>query len=376
MPLAGMDNRVVSLANRFVDLGHDTSIFTFFLGRDDINTRVEIDIHTPLNLDADVFLYLSRYSVFRYLFSIPVAKWLRKVHSDILCVDYTPMDWYAFKTKRWFRWLRCKIIYTFHGIMSLRPDLLTEKKTSEMVKHIERLRGILNGVDLIVSVSNFSQNDLKKHGFDSVVIPNGVDTRIFTPNKTLSNLKKTGPILLHVGRIMPHKGVHLLIDAFKQVKKEVSNASLYILGPAGTTYHDYLFKVYKSTRGINDSVLFLQNVRGGINDELLPQLYSMADIFTCASRYEAFGMPFLEAQACGTPCVGFNVAAIPEVVKNGHTGLLVEDGNVNEMAEAIIRLLIDDELRERMGRAARKHAEKFDWNIIAERTLRTYEKIT
>ena len=370
MPFAGMDNRVVSLANRFVDLGHDTSIFTFFLGRDDIDPRVKIDIYTPLNLEPNTFLFLSKYAVFRHFFSFPIAKQLKKVNPEILCVDYTPMDWYARKAKRK---LHYKLVYTIHGLMdrSLCP------KGSWYIQFKKQLHEVADSADLVVAVSNSVKMQLREEGIDSVVIPNGVDTDFFRPNKILPGLTKVDPIMLHVGRIMPHKGVHLLIDAFKEVKKEIPNVKLYILGSVDFDSNStYVFQVFRQISDVKDSVFLLQNTMGGTRDETLLRLYCTADIFTCASLYEGFPLSFLEAQACAKPCVGFDTMGVSEAVINRETGILVEKGNVEKMAEALISLLTNNKVRKKMGKAARKHAEKYDWKIIADRASRIYEKIT
>jgi glycosyltransferase involved in cell wall biosynthesis len=93
------------------------------------------------------------------------------------------------------------------------------------------------------------------------------------------------------------------------------------------------------------------------------------------SIYEAFGIVLLEAMACGKPVVASNVGGIPFVVEEGKTGLLFESGNVEDLADKIVTILKDEELREKMGEAGRERAKEFTWDKIAERTVEVYKEI-
>jgi len=364
---AGMDNRAVSLANHIINRNKVVSFFTFINKRDDIAPQIKVIEYTPFHLSYDAFYNSSKiFPPSKYLFSTLITKQLRNINPDIVCVDYPPMDWYAAKSKDI---LNFKLIYTYHTVTD--PDLYSGQKRKELMEQKKHVDEVATHADMVVAVSDFARQQLLKKNIKSVVIFNGVDTNFFRPNNSFlsSHTTMNGPILLHVGRLVRHKGLHLLIKAFKTVKKEMHNTRLYIVGVCED--EDYLHELYKLIGDMKNSVFFL----GDIGDQLLPKLYSAANLFVCASLHEGFGMPFLEAQSCGTPCIGFNTSAIPEIVINGKTGILVEKGNIKEMADATLKLLTDNNLRKKMGEAARKQAEKFDWGIIADQFSKRLEEL-
>ena len=111
---------------------------------------------------------------------------------------------------------------------------------------------------------------------------------------------------------------------------------------------------------------------GFVMDEDLPALYSLADAFAFPSWYEGFGLPVLEAQACGTPVVAANNSSLPEVV--GEAGLLVDAGDVSNLAFALSSLLTDHGLRAALDSAGRAHAAQFTWERAAKQLLGIYER--
>ncbi|NIR86886.1 glycosyltransferase family 4 protein, partial [Candidatus Bathyarchaeota archaeon] len=123
---------------------------------------------------------------------------------------------------------------------------------------------------------------------------------------------------------------------------------------------------------VENSVVFT----GYISNREVPNLYACCDVFCYPSLWEGFGLTPAEAQACGKPVVAFNTCAIPEVVKDEHTGLLVEQRNVKALAKALISLLHDRELRFRMGLEARERVlQLFSWDKAAEQTLQVYHEV-
>jgi glycosyltransferase involved in cell wall biosynthesis len=356
---AGMTNRSVSLANNIVNLNKDTMFFTFLNKRNDIDTRIKVVEYAPLHLDYDIFYALSeRYCLRKYFFSELVSKQLKNINPDILCVDHNPMDYYAVNARKSIGF---KLVYTYHSVVD--PSLYFGKVREEKEKLLKRAQQVASDADLAIAVSRFLERQLKAAGIKSTVVYNGVDTDFFRPRILNSSLYKTNiPTMLYVGRILKFKGVAMLLESFKRIRMEIPDACLYLVGspPRQEEANDWA-EIKEMSKGFDKSVFFL----GNVGDEMLSILYAMSDIFVCASLYEGFGMPFLEAQSCGVPCVGFNVSAIPEVVIDGTTGILVGKKNVDEFAEATVSLLSDHERRRKMGNAARKHAEGFDWRIIS-----------
>jgi glycosyltransferase involved in cell wall biosynthesis len=108
----------------------------------------------------------------------------------------------------------------------------------------------------------------------------------------------------------------------------------------------------------------------------LARLYSSAEIAVTASLYEGFGLPAAEAMACGTPVIATRAGALPEIVGEHGTGILVPPADPPALAAAIKRLLADKQLRQRMGDAARKRIEEsFSWEGAARKTLEVYQEV-
>ena len=105
----------------------------------------------------------------------------------------------------------------------------------------------------------------------------------------------------------------------------------------------------------------------------LPALYSAASVFVYASRYEGFGLPVLEAMACGAPVITSNVASMPEIA--GESGILIDPNDESGLADAMGRVLTDDELRARLARAGLERAQSFSWERAAQATLAVYERV-
>ncbi len=120
--------------------------------------------------------------------------------------------------------------------------------------------------------------------------------------------------------------------------------------------------------GISDHILWL----GEIDEQDKPALYRMARVFAFPSRYEGFGLPVLEAMACGTPVVANEISCLPELVEDG--AFLVEPGNARAMAGAIIALLNQEPLRQAQRNAGLARATHFNWRRTAQQTLRVYER--
>jgi 1,2-diacylglycerol 3-alpha-glucosyltransferase len=135
------------------------------------------------------------------------------------------------------------------------------------------------------------------------------------------------PLLLFVGRIVPSKGIHLLIEAFKLVRQKIPNAKLIIVGD--TSYKNYFLKL-KSL--VDDSIIFA----GYVPDEELPQYYAACDLYVTCSLWEGFNRPLAEAKMCHKPVVAFDIGPHKEVHVNG---LLVRVGDIKKFADSIIEVI-------------------------------------
>ncbi len=112
---------------------------------------------------------------------------------------------------------------------------------------------------------------------------------------------------------------------------------------------------------------------GRVSDLELVTLYSMTDIFAFPSFFEGFGIPPLEAMACGAPVITSNISSLPEVA--GDAALLVDPSNIEELASAIQRLLDDAQLREDLRQKGYKRVEQFSWTASAQKMLAVYQQL-
>lgn len=167
------------------------------------------------------------------------------------------------------------------------------------------------------------------------------------------------PFLLYLGTLEPRKNVARLIEAYGAASVD---ADLVIAGGAGWLHKEIFESAGRSPK--KDRIRFL----GYVDDADKPGLYSAAEAFLYPSHYEGFGMPPLEAMACGTPVVASHASSLPEVV--GDAGLLVDPYDVTEIAGAIEAVMTDGPLRERFRREGPRRAAAFTWDRSAERLER------
>jgi len=178
------------------------------------------------------------------------------------------------------------------------------------------------------------------------------------------------PFLLYAGNIRPHKNVPRLVEAFAVVRDQLSSHPLYkdlrliIIGDTISQYPSVRQAVIKSRA--ETVVRFL----GFVPFDTLRCFYRSAAAFVFVSRYEGFGLPPLEAMACGTPVVASNVSSLPEVV--GDSAVQVNPENVFEIARGIKEVLLNDELRASLIRCGLEHARRFSWERTAREVLAIY----
>ncbi len=170
--------------------------------------------------------------------------------------------------------------------------------------------------------------------------------------------------VLYVGTLEPRKNLTTLFEAYAEVARR-HDAPLLVGGGKGWLY-DAVFRRLEEL-GLRERVRFV----GYIEEEELPLWYAAATVFVFPSIYEGFGMPPLEAMACGTPVITSNSSSLPEVV--GDAGLMVPPRDAAAFAAAIGRVLGDAELRQAMRERGLARARAFDWRVTAERTLAAYE---
>jgi glycosyltransferase involved in cell wall biosynthesis len=177
-----------------------------------------------------------------------------------------------------------------------------------------------------------------------------------------------GDFLLFVSTIEPRKNVPTLLRAFRRLMDAYHpNVQLVLAGEKGWLY-DEVFQLVRDLKLV-DKVVFL----GRVSTEELLWLYNVAQALVSPSIYEGFGLPPLEAMACGTPVIVSNVSSLPEVVADA--GILVDPYDAEELSVAMWRLLSDAELRASLIEKGYKRAGFFSWDKAAQETLKLYHSL-
>jgi mannosylfructose-phosphate synthase len=212
-----------------------------------------------------------------------------------------------------------------------------------------------------------------------VVISPGVDVQTFrplAPGEKSPQIQLPDKYIFCLSRIDTSKGHDFLLRAFDLVREVVPDARL-VIGGGSTTPEEREFGVLAMMRGIIEEKGMQDRVSviGYVPDELLVPYYRQAKMFALPSLFEPFGMTALEAMACGTPVVASRLGGITTVISTEENGLLVDPSDTAEFAGAMIRLLQEPALAERLGEQGREIiCQEYSWQAIAERHLAFYSR--
>jgi glycosyltransferase involved in cell wall biosynthesis len=173
--------------------------------------------------------------------------------------------------------------------------------------------------------------------------------------------------ILYVGTLEPRKNVPRLLDAYARLRRRGPVPPLVLVGGRG--WRHAAIDARLAALGLGDAVRFL----GYVPAAELPLCYNAAGVFVYPSLYEGFGLPPLEALACGTPVVTSNAASLPEAV--GDAAVLVDPRDPAALADALAAALADEPLRQRLRAAGLAQARRFSWRRMAEQTLAVYHDV-
>ena len=233
---------------------------------------------------------------------------------------------------------------------------------------------LLNSVDCFVAVTYETKKFMQEiYGIPSeriVVIPLGVDTNTFyyDPNarkdiRRKYRIPETSVVFIYAGKVIPEKGVHLLVKAGISLCKKNENVMFLIIGGKDKQYFNNLLKIIKQA-GMNNRFIFIDVVP---NSELY-QYYSAADVGVWPLQCS---ISMLEAASCGLPIIISDKSGALERISKGN-GIAYKEGDGTDL-ERKMSLLLDDELRNSMRQRAYEYVKEIDWKIVAQQFLHTYE---
>jgi glycosyltransferase involved in cell wall biosynthesis len=300
---------------------------------------------------------------------VPCA--LKNYQIDIFhCVQPFYQDFLPFYINK-----NVKKVLTLHDLSTL---LCPETHTATSVRLINFIiKRIKERSEKIITVSEHSRRDLITYLHipeDRIsVIYNAADER-FRPilpdesdkQRLEQKYRIAGSFILFVGTLEARKNIPALLRAFHKIRSRIDQ-KLVIVGNKGWKYEE-IFTLVDSLN-LHHDVIFT----GYVPDSDLPLLYNLADIFVYPSLYEGFGLPLVEAMACGTPVISSHVSSIPEVV--GKAGILVDPLNTDQLADAMENLLCDENYRKELGNAGIRRSKLFSWEKTAQQTWSVYEEI-
>jgi glycosyltransferase involved in cell wall biosynthesis len=273
--------------------------------------------------------------------------------------------------------VRCRSVVTIHDCIHLMfPEYLPNKLAHLYAKG--SMWTATRKADRILTVSEASKKDIL-HFFNVApekveVIYNAIDERFLAPadakrmDLVRQRYQLDHPFALYVGNIKPHKNIERLIDAFGRARtRGPDNFKLIIIGDEISKYPALRQSVHKHK--LDKHVRFL----GFQPMETLAAFYRLARAFVFPSLYEGFGLPPLEAMACGTPVVTSNVSSLPEVA--GGAALLVDPYDEDAIADAMIRAVTDESLRAELIEKGVQRARTFSWTHSVKKIHGIYMEV-
>lgn len=325
----------------------------------------EIRVYTPEPLDASVYLPPAAKNIVLRS-NLPFAGWeqftLPKAHGAknlLFCPSYViPLL------------ARCPTFLIHHGSYEGFPkafDWWTLNKARAIYSLSAKRATALS------TVSEFSKRDMVKfYGLrpDKInVVPDGVDTAVFRPVNDADLLAKWRakifgadvPFIAYVGKPTERRNLSALVKAFAELKKEGVPHKLLLVGtalPGNSPFRQIIGEL-----NLEQEILTIDYMT---HDEMF-MIYNAAALFVYPSSYEGFGMPVLEAMACGTPLIALNNTAFPEFA--GGIAHLLKDAKVETLKEGIKAVLNDKNWQAQMARDGPKRAAAYDWRIVAQKYL-------
>ena len=362
--VGGVESVVYNLATEFAAKNHNVTVIAAKTPRDLPSYEIinGIDVYR-----LHFILPTLRLKSILGFFSIGIITnlkliWLlRKIKPDIVNTHFVYAN--GFYTLLSKLLLKYPLMVSVHG-----NDVQKYPYESRICKII--LSNILERADAITacSASLLKETSLirKKPNKVFCPIPNGIDVKEFKINTKYIHPR---PYLFSMGRFVHKKGFDILINAFKIVTLKKDNIDLIIAGKGDE---------WENCSKLIDELNLAKRVKllGFVERNEVVKLYVGCEFFILPSRREPFGITNIEAMAAGKTIIASDVDGVPEIIKNGENGILFKSESIDELAEKILWLFENNEIKENMGRKGKLMAEKdYNWQSIANSYINIYETI-
>jgi len=281
-------------------------------------------------------------------------------------------------------------LHMFHTLGLMKNRIARSPQEIEGEYRIQGEKKVISSANRIIAATLAEKSQLEflyeTPSSKIAVIPPGVDTRHFYPipkdeAKEVVGIPEKTHTILFVGRIEPLKGIDNLIQAISIIQKrgelQCCPHDLVIIGgepnakPEEMNAEMARLQDMVETLQIENFVIFL----GKQDQQMLPYYYSAAEVVVMPSYYESFGMVALEAMACGTPVVASQVGGLAFLVRDGETGFVVPGNDVQALANRLVELIKNQELRNKLGNQSTKYAQLYSWENISEKIAEVYKQL-
>lgn len=380
----GMNVYIDELARTMAARGVHVDVFTRAVDPDQAPVVTVNDHYQVIHIAAGPMMELpiSQLTEFVFDFAEHVCEWAtaREVTYDLVHSHYWLSGWAGLMVKRI---LGIPLANSFHTLARVKDATRRPDEPPSGLVRIAAEHDVIAGSDCVISSTRAEYDDLLTHyGADPnrlCTSPPGVDHDIFQPGDKAAARARLGipervPLVLFVGRIQALKGVDVAIDAFDKVHAGLSDARMIVVGGAsGPSGPEEVASLRSrvAQQGLERVVEFFDPVP---HNELAV-FYQAADVLIFPSRSESFGLVAAEAEACGTPVVAARVGGLPYVVSHDESGVLIDGWEPADYADALTRILIDADYRQRLSEGALAYSEQFSWASTAHRLLELYAGI-
>jgi glycosyltransferase involved in cell wall biosynthesis len=338
-------------------------------------------VRCPLNCDDKIYEFYMRGPWFSEaplrgilatgLYFIPtlfrLARFLRQHRIDLICAEYPlPYMMYLILLRRWSR---IKLLVGLHG-----DDVLSLQLLSRLDQAV--VRALVRGSNWVLAHSS-SLLEQAEQVFGHVkakgsYLPYGVECERIRERALAARRREIlqeRPYVLTVAKLYERKGLDILLEAVSRIKHQLEGHRFLIVGDGP---EESKLKHLAAGLGLDQHVTLF----GEVSSREIPVLFQHCEFFVLPSRSEPFGIVLLEAMTLGKAIVATRVGGIPEFIKDGDTGLLVESGNSQALSEGILRLLRDHELRARLGKKGLQSVEtRYDYHKLILRYEELFQSI-